>query len=180
MPQYWQRRISKLCAKHITTQQLEQVALTKEQCWENLIFAQPEEFEDDIPPPVTKTAKVLPPTLEPTSHKDANLRYWKVMTWNVAGSKHSVQDILSHMTNTTHQWAMVLTELKWAEVPIANALNATHNVHSTRVGGKHVIPKRDKTEIGVRGGLAIAMNKPFGHASNCNTFTPEHLRGYYL
>ena len=180
MPQYWQACISKVCAKHISTHQLERVALTEEQCWENLIYAQPAEFEDDIVPPVTKAAKVLPPTVEPTIHKDPNIRFWKMMTWHVAGSKYTGQDILSHVTNTNHQWPMVRTELKWAGTPIANALRATHNVHSTKVGVKNVTLKRDRTEIGVRAGLAIALNKPFGHASNCNTFTPEHLQGCYL
>jgi hypothetical protein len=101
-----------------------------------------------------------------------------MMTWNIAGSPTAIFDSVIRVKRAA-EWCIILTEVKHAAHHLKRTLRNTHTVHISSSTGKSTDNKSSRPEA--KGGVLIALNKPFGAAGQHSYIqVPEALRGYAL
>ena len=101
------------------------------------------------------------------------------MAWNIGGSKTAIQDIVNWDKLSKNSWCMILTEVKYAAWAMRSKLRKTHTIHMSNEYKKMIkgSVRRGEKGIELRGGVIVALNKPFGQMGQHDTYVPEGMKG---
>ncbi|KAK3239766.1 hypothetical protein CYMTET_50334 [Cymbomonas tetramitiformis] len=143
--------------------------------WEKFEDVQQEALETSDP------RKHQPPLTEPKKGEIGEDRL-HMLTWNIAGQSDACLD-LAEAVRKRHQnqlglQVVVLTEVKHAHDSV---MRKFRDLQYTAIGTK-TEAKEAGSAAGqpVKGGVAILLSNPYGHAHNHHVVPARHLEGYLL
>ncbi|KAK3252367.1 hypothetical protein CYMTET_38325 [Cymbomonas tetramitiformis] len=143
-----------------------------------------EKFEDtqqEAPETNQDPRKHQPPLTEPKK-VDIGEDRLHMLTWNIAGQSDACLD-LAEVVRKRHQnqlglQVIVLTEVKHAHDSV---MRKFRDLQYTAIGTKTEAKEADgTTEQPVKGGVAILLSSPYGHAHNHHVVPARYLEGYLL